>query len=74
MSLLICPKKKNNTSYILKSIGVTLLFFTTAFIFPKILQETTRYIKEKGIIEYLEGEVEIIQSDSTYMFLWIDCD
>lgn len=74
MSLLIYPKKENNKSYLIKSLGITVLFFTFAFIFPEVLKETTQYVKEKGIIEYLEGEVEVIQSDSTYMFLWIDCN
>jgi hypothetical protein len=40
-----------------------------------IIKDSIRTIKENAIIEYINQEVEVIDhGDSTYTFLWIDCD
>lgn len=40
-----------------------------------IVKDSIRTIKENAIIEYINHEVEVINhEDSTYTFLWIDCD
>ena len=58
----------------LKALGFGLLF-ASIFTIPLVIQDTILKIKEEGIIEYLTGEVEVIQhSDSTYTFWWSDWD
>lgn len=40
-----------------------------------MINDSIRTLKEKAIIEYINQEVEVINhGDSTYTFLWIDCN
>lgn len=58
-----------------RAVGAFMLIVAVAICLPIIIQNTIRSIKEQGIIEYMNQEVEVINhDDSTYTFLWIDCD
>lgn len=73
--VLIVISKNNEFKDDIKSVGYGLLLAGFALILPTIIRNYIISFKEQAIVEYLEGEVEIIQhSDSTYTFLWIDCD
>ena len=73
--VLIVISKNNEFKDDIKSIGYGLLLAGFALILPTIVRNHIISFKEQAIVEYLEGEVEVIQhSDSTYTFLWIDCD
>ena len=73
--VLIVISKNNEFKDDIKSIGYGLLLAGFALILPTIVRNYIVSFKEQAIVEYLEGEVEVIQhSDSTYTFLWIDCD
>lgn len=73
--VLIVISKNNEFKDDVKSVGYGLLLAGFALILPTIIRNYIVSFKEQAIVEYLEGEVEVIQhSDSTYTFLWIDCD
>lgn len=73
--VLIVISKNNEFKDDIKSVGYGLLLAGFALILPTIVRNYIVSFKEQAIVEYLEGEVEVIQhSDSTYTFLWIDCD
>jgi hypothetical protein len=73
--VLIVISKNNEFKDDIKSVGHGLLLAGFALILPTIVRNYIVSFKEQAIVEYLEGEVEVIQhSDSTYTFLWIDCD
>lgn len=73
--VLIVISKNNEFKDDIKSVGYGLLLAGFALILPTIIRNYIVSFKEQAIVEYLEGEVEVIQhSDSTYTFLWIDCD
>lgn len=76
ISLLLIQKnlKDKPIAQHLKALGFGLLF-ASIFVIPLVIQDTILKIKEEGIVEYLTGEVEVIQhSDSTYTFWWSDWD
>lgn len=60
-------KKENN--YI-KTIGVFLITIAVAICLPIMIQDSVQYIKEKGIEDYLNGRVEIIESEDQIYYLW----
>lgn len=69
--IVISEDKKN--SHQLKTIGFVIWLMSIIGIFPFIYRDIVHDIKEQGIEEYLNGEIEVIQhADSTYTFLWID--
>lgn len=73
--ILIVISKNKEFEDDIKVIGYVLLLSGIILILPTIVKNYIVSFKEQTIIEYLEGEVEVIQhSDSTYTFLWIDCN
>ena len=73
--VLIVISKNKEFEDDIKAIGYGLLLSGIVLVLPAIVKNYIVSFKEQTIIEYLEGEVEVIQhSDSTYTFLWIDCD
>ena len=53
-----------------RTIGVFFLTIAVAICLPIIVQNSVRYIKEKGIEDYLKGRVEIIESEDQIYYLW----
>lgn len=71
-ALIVVSENKKN-SYRLKITGIVIWIVGFVITLPFIYYNTIQDIKKQGIIEYLNGEIEVIQhSDSTYTFLWID--
>ncbi len=60
-------KKENN--YI-KTIGVFLITIAVAICLPIMIQNSVRYIKEKGIEDYLNNKVDVIQTEDQIYYLW----
>lgn len=60
-------KKENN--YI-KTIGIFLITIAVAICLPIMVQNSVRYIKEKGIEDYLNGKVDVIQTEDQIYYLW----
>ena len=61
--------KKKETNY-LKTIGVFLITIAVAICLPLMVQNSVRYIKEKGIEDYLNGKVDVIQTEDQIYYLW----
>lgn len=58
-----------------KAFGYGFILSAVIIILPAIIKNSICTIKEDAIIEYINQEVEVIDhGDSTYTFLWIDCD
>lgn len=73
--VLIVTSKNKNFEHDIKATGFGLIVATIILFVPMFVQNIITNIKEKAIIQYIEGDVEVItHSDSTYTFLWIDCD
>ena len=68
MTMFLDGKKKENNY--LKTIGVFLITIAVAICLPIMIQDSVRYIKEKGIEDYLKGRVEIIESENQIYYLW----
>ena len=60
-------KKENN--YI-KTIGILLITIAVAICLPIMVQNSVRYIKEKGIEDYLNNKVDVIQTEDQIYYLW----
>lgn len=60
-------KKENN--YI-KTIGIFLITIAVAICLPIMIQNSVRYIKEKGIEDYLNNKVDVIQTEDQIYYLW----
>ena len=54
----------------LKVLGTLLITIAVAICLPIMVQDSVRYIKEKGIEDYLKGRVEIIESEDQIYYLW----
>ena len=65
--LLDGENKENNY---LKTIGVFLITIAVAICLPLMVQNSVRYIKEKGIEDYLNGKVDVIQTEDQIYYLW----
>jgi 3-polyprenyl-4-hydroxybenzoate decarboxylase len=73
--VLVVVSKNKPYEHDAKSIGYGLILAAVILILPMIINDSIRMLKEKAIIEYINQEVEVIDhGDSTYTFLWIDCD
>ena len=68
MVIFLDGKKKENNY--LKTIGVFLITIAVAIYLPLMVQNSIRYIKEKGIEDYLNGKVQIIQLEEQNYYLW----
>lgn len=60
-------KKENN--YI-KTIGIFLITIAVTICLPIMIQNSVRYIKEKGIEDYLNNKVDVIQTEDQIYYLW----
>lgn len=68
MVMFLDGEKKENNYF--KTIGVFLITIAVAICLPIMVQNSVRYIKEKGIEDYLNGEVEVIQTEEQNFYLW----
>ena len=68
MAIFLDRKKKENNY--LKTIGVFLITIAVAICLPIMVQNSVRYIKEKGIEDYLNGKVDVIQTEDQIYYLW----
>lgn len=53
-----------------KAVGVFLIAVAIMFPLPKMWQNSVRYVKEKGIEDYLKGRVEVIITEEQIFYLW----
>lgn len=53
-----------------RAIGVFILTIAVAICLPILVQNSIRYIKEKGIEDYLNGKVDVIQTEDQIYYLW----
>ena len=73
--VLIVVSKNKAYEHDAKAFGYGFILSSVVLILPMIIKDSIRTIKENAIIEYINQEVEVIDhGDSTYTFLWIDCD
>lgn len=73
--VLIVVSKNKAYEHDIKAVGYGFILSVVVLILPAIIKNSIRNIKEDAIIEYINQEVEVIDhGDSTYTFLWIDCD
>ena len=68
MAMLLNGKKKEDNY--LKTIGVFLITIAVAICLPLMVQNSVRHIKEKGIEDYLNGKVQVIQLEEQNYYLW----
>lgn len=59
--------RKNN--YI-KTTGCFLIIIAIVVCLPKLIENSVQYVKEKGIEDYLNGKVQVIQSEKQNYYLW----
>lgn len=50
--------------------GLFLVILAIAICFPTMVNNSVRYIKEKGIEDYLNGKVDVIQTEEQNYYLW----
>lgn len=73
--VLVVVSKNKPYEHDAKAIGYGLILASVILILPMMINNSIRTLKEKAIIEYINQEVEVINhGDSTYTFLWIDCN
>ena len=53
-----------------RAIGVFILTIAVAICLPILVQNSIRYIKEKGIEDYLNGKVDVIVTEDQTFYLW----
>lgn len=71
MILLIIPKKDTKNNEIANAIGFGFIIGAIALVAPMIIEKKVKSIKEEGIEQFINGDVQIIHtSDSTHYFLW----
>lgn len=68
MAIFLNGEKKEN-NYI-KTIGIFLITIAVAICLPIMIQNSVRYIKEKGIEDYLNGKVDVIVTEDQTFYLW----
>lgn len=68
MAIFLDGEKKEN-NYI-KTIGIFLITIAVAICLPIMIQNSVRYIKEKGIEDYLNGKVDVIVTENQTFYLW----
>lgn len=68
MAIFLDGKKKENNYF--KTIGVFLITIAVTICLPLMVQNSVRYIKEKGIEDYLNGKVDVIQTEDQIYYLW----
>jgi 3-polyprenyl-4-hydroxybenzoate decarboxylase len=74
-TVLIVISKNKTYEHDAKAIGYGFILSSVILILPIIIKDSIRTLKENAIIEYINNEVEVINhGDSTYTFLWIDCN
>ena len=73
--VLIVVSKNKAYEHDVKAFGYGFILSSVILILPMIVKDSIRTLKENAIIEYINHEVEVVNhGDSTYTFLWIDCD
>jgi len=71
MILLVIPKKDTKNNEIANAIGLGFIIGAIALIAPTIIEKEIKNIKEEGIEQLINKEVQIVHtSDSTHYFLW----
>ena len=71
MILLVIPKKDTKNNEIANAIGLGFIIGAIALIAPTIIEKEIKNIKEEGIEQFINKEVQIVHtSDSTHYFLW----
>ena len=66
---MILDGKKPANNY-LKAMGTFFIFIAVAICLPIMINNSIRYIKEKGIEDYLNGKVDVIQTEDQIYYLW----
>ena len=61
--------KKPVNNY-LKAMGTFFILIAVAICLPIMINNSIRYIKEKGIEDYLNGKVDVIQTEDQIYYLW----
>lgn len=68
---MVIPKKDTENNEIANAIGIGFIIGAIALIVPIIIEKEIKNIKEEGIEQFINGEVQIVHtSDSTHYFLW----
>ena len=65
---------KNRQNNYLKIIGCFLITIAVAICLPIMVKNSVQYIKEKGIEDYLNGKVQVIQLEEQNYYLWQHTD
>lgn len=65
--VLILDSEENS---IQRFIGILIIAFTCAYVFPAMIRNTVQYTKEQGIEEYLDGKVDRIEIEDQVIYLW----
>ena len=50
--------------------GTFFILIAVAICLPIMINNSIRYIKEKGIEDYLNGKVDVIQTEDQIYYLW----
>ena len=61
---------KNPSNNYLKAMGTFFILIAVAICLPIMINNSIRYIKEKGIEDYLNGKVDVIQTEDQIYYLW----
>ena len=66
--MLLEGKEKDNNYC--KAMGSFFIIIAVSICLPIMVNDSVRYIKEKGIEDYLNGKVEVIQTEEFNYYLW----
>ena len=68
IAIFLHGKQKENNY--LKTLGLFLVTIAIAICLPIMINDSVHYIKEKGIEDYLNGKVDVIQTEEQNYYLW----
>ena len=68
--LFLVTEVQENKKALHRAIGTTCIACAVIFVLPFICESAIQYIKEKGIEDYLNGKVEVIQTEEQNFYLW----
>ena len=74
MGIVIFLEGKTRQNNYLKTIGCFLITIAIAICLPIMVKNSVQYIKEKGIEDYLNGKVQVIQLEEQNYYLWQHID
>lgn len=55
-----------------KAVGVTIIAIALIVPLPLSIRNGIRYIKEKGIEDYLNGKVQVVITEQQNFYIWTD--